>query len=566
MIETLRIERLAVVEEAELEFGPALNVLTGETGAGKSLVLGALALLAGGRASPEAVRSGADQAVVEASFRTAGLAELERELAARGLEAEEGELIVRRSVPRAGRGRARIGGALVPVSVLGELLQGRLEISSQHESQALRRPEAQGRLLDAHGGLLEIRERVEVGVRGLRELDAEIARLRDEAEERARREDFLAFQVKEIDAAAVEPGEHEGLRRERERLRHAERLREDADAAVMRLRGDPAGSDAPAAVDLLVEAARRVEGLARIDDALTPLAERLQAAAAEASDAAGELERLATGLEDDPGRLAQLEERLQQLELLQRKYGASEEEILAFRDGAAHELAQIGGADARLEKLVAERGAALEALTEATRQLSRGRGRAARSLSKAVEDGLGALALTGARFEVALEPAPAEPGLPCSASGAERPEFRFAADGSGEPRPIRRVASGGELSRLFLALKNALRSAGRAMVLVFDEVDAGIGGRAADRVGDALARLASEHQVLCITHLPQVAARADTHFRVVKDTGSGAATARVERLDQAGRVEELARMAGGETVTAATRRHARELLRAGRRA
>ncbi len=560
MIETLRIERLAVVEAAEIEFGPGLNVLTGETGAGKSLVLGALSLLAGERAPRAVVREGADEAVVEAVFRTDALPDLEAELAERGLANEDHELILRRSIARSGRSQARIGGARVPVSTLAELFQGRIEISSQHESQALLRPEVQGRLLDAHGGLLELRREVEAGVRQLRELGREIAELRAQAEERARREDFLAFQVSEIDAAALEPGELERLQAERSRLRHAERLGREAGEAARALGGDPAAADAAGASDLLGEALRRVEGLAELDGELAGLVERLREAQAEVSEAGVDLERYAEAIEADPERLAGLEERLERLEGLRRKYGADEAEILAFREQAAQELASVAGADARLEKLDAERTALVESLERAAGKLGRGRRKAAKRLAEAVEAALVGLAMPDARFEVALEPVTPEEGLPCGASGAEAAELRFSANPGEPPRSLRRVVSGGELSRVFLALKNVLRRASAGTALVFDEVDAGIGGGVADRVGAVLAELSEAHQVLCITHLPQIAARADAHYRIRKGARGGRTATRVERLDARARVDELARMAGGAEVTAATRRHAQALL------
>jgi len=560
VISTLRIRDLAVVADVELELGPGLNVLTGETGAGKSLVLAALALLAGRRASAEAVRQGASEAAVEAVFGTARLPALEAELAARGLACDDHELVVRRSVAASGRSRAQVAGQLAPVSLLAELLGPHIEIASQHDSHALRRPEVHGRLLDAYGGLEARRRAVAEGYADLRRIDEERRRLHAAAAERARRRDLLAFQVGEIDEAKLRPGEAEALAAERARLRHVERLREGAGRAAAALGGDPAVSDAPGAADLAAEAARGVEDLAEIDPELGPLAGRLVAAHAELADAAAELESYAAGVEGDPARLAEVEERLERIEGLRRKYGESVEEILAFRAGAAAELEADEAAGSRERELAAERERRAAALVRDARALSAGRRRAARRLADAVETELRALALPHAGLAVDLPPAPASEGLPCGPAGAEAPELLFRANPGEDPRPLRKVASGGELSRLFLALKNALRRADRGMVLVFDEVDAGVGGGVAERVGHALAELASEHQVLCITHLPQVAARGDVHLQVRKREAGGRAVAEVRQLDPEGRVEEIARMAGGTRITAATRRHARELL------
>jgi DNA repair protein RecN (Recombination protein N) len=560
VIERLQIEQLALVGRLALEFGPGLNVLTGETGAGKSIVLGALALLAGARAQPDAVREGAEQAVVEAVFRAEGRPDLEAALAERGLEAEDGAWIVRRTISRGGRSRAWVGGRLVPVSTLAELLGPRLEISSQHESHGLLRPEAQGLALDAFGELLEARARVEAGVRSLVAQAEELARLREAAEERARREDFLAFQVREIDEARLAPGEDAQLAAEHQRLVHGERLREGAGSAAAWLSGDPAVSDAPSATDLAAQAARAVEALAPLDPELAPLGERLRAAATELGELARELADYAAAVELDDARLANVEERLRQLERLRRKYGSSVEEILAFRGRAATERAALGGSEARMRELEEARAAEHACVASAARALGEARAAAATRLAGAVEAALRPLAMPAARFQVRLAPLPPAPGAPCAASGSEAAEFLFSAN-PGEPLlPLRRVVSGGELSRVFLALQNVLRRAAGRMVLVFDEVDAGIGGAVAGRVGAALAALARHHQILCITHLPQIAARADQHFQVSKQTRGTRTRSEVRALDEGGRIDELARMAGGETVGEATRRHARALL------
>ncbi len=560
LIERLRIRDLALVEELEVELGAGLNVLTGETGAGKSIVLGALSLIAGGRARPDLVRDGADTASVEASFRIEGDPGLEAALEERGLESEDGAVLVRRSVSRNGRGRAFVGGHAVPISTLAELFGERIEVSSQHASQGLLRPDVQGRALDAMGGLLDLRGQVEAGVREILEREEEIRRLREEAEERARREDFLAFQVSEIDEAGVVPGETEALSAELRRLGHAERLRDGAGLAVTLLEGDPAAPDSAGAQELLGRAARSVASLADLDPTLAPLGERAEALRSEAAELAADLERYAGGVELDPGRLAEVEERLERLDRLRRKYGDTAEEILAFRERAAGELAALGGSDERLGKLESERAAEHDRVAALAAKLSKGRAKAGRALAKAVSAGLKELAMAEARLTVELVPVNAPEGAPCGLSGAEAAELLLAAN-PGEPaRPLRQVASGGELSRVFLALKNELRKAGPAMVLVFDEVDAGVGGRVAERVGSQLVDLSSAHQVLCISHLPQIASQGSAHYQVSKSSRGGRTRTSVSRLDAEGRVAEIARMAGGEEVTEATLEHARELL------
>ena len=560
MIERLRISQLALVDELEIEFGRGLNVLTGETGAGKSIVLSALGLLAGARPKSGSVRDGADGAVVEAVFRTERLPALRAALEARGLADESGELIVRRTLAADGRSRAWVGGSLVPIATLAELFEAQLEISSQHGSQALLRGETQGLLLDAFGELLELRALVERGVRELREREAELARLRAEADERARRADYLAFQVREIDEVGVEPAAVAALERDHARLVHAERLREDAGRAAHALTGDPSESDTPAVADLASEAERTLAALAKLDTGLVPLAERLAALRAEAQDVARELDRYAAAIDVDPEQLAALDERIRALEKLRRKYGRSAEEIVLHRERAAGELAALAGSDDRMHKLEAERAAAEQALTREVAKLSAGRLKAAKALAREAQRAARELALPAARFEVSLSPVPGGFG----ASGGEVAEFVFSANAGEALRPLRSVASGGELSRVFLALKNTLRRADAGMVLVFDEVDAGVGGAVAERVGATLGSLASQHQVLCITHLPQIAAHADTHYAVRKREAAGRTVTSVEPLSAAERVDEVARMAGGEKVTDATRKHARALLTSAR--
>ncbi|MFO0687215.1 MAG: DNA repair protein RecN [Myxococcota bacterium] len=603
MIELLRIENLALVESVELEFGTGLNVLTGETGAGKSIVLSALALLAGGKASAEALRSGAAEGAVEAVFRMDGHQDVVRDLEQRGIaldaagaSAGEGrgadgsaagggsaraakapaieaspELIVRRTLQPGGRGRARIGGQLVPIATLAELFGGQLEISSQHGSQALRHAETHMLALDAYAdtggadgtgtGKTSLREIVAREVARVAELDREIEALRTAEAERARRLDFLDYQRRELEQEDLDPASIAALEAEHRRLTHAERLAEDLATVSAALSGS---DDDSVSAERAVSAARRALASAvRVDPDLAGLSERLEALESELQDVAVRAADYLAELEIDPKRLEQVESRIARLEKLRRKYGQSAVEIVGQRDAILREIESLSGADARIRELEQERLRRVATANETSAQLSRAREKAAKKLAKAVEAELGDLAMAGARFTVALEPwSPegASPGLETGASGRERPQFLFSANAGEAPRPIQRVASGGELSRLFLALKNSLRRADRNMVIVFDEVDAGIGGAVAERVGRVLAELATEHQVLCITHLPQIAAFADRHFVVRKEQAAGRTRTRVARVEGEARIDELARMAGGERVTEVTREHARALL------
>ena len=572
MIEVLRIENLALVESVELEFGPGLNVLTGETGAGKSIVLAALALLTGARAAADTLRRGADEGVVEALFRMDGHEDVARALARRGLADEaadnadaeaSAELIVRRTLHANGRSRARVGGQLVPVSTLVELFGGQLEISSQHGSQALRSPEVHAEALDAYANKTSLREIVAREVARVGELGRELESLRAAEEERARRLDFLEYQRQELEEEDLDAEGVASLEVEHRRLTNAERLGEEMASAAAALGGVETGAGGASAEDAVATARRALANAMRMDPSIEPLGERLETLESELRDLSASTADYLSELEIDPARLGSVEEKITRLENLRRKYGQSVEEMFAHRDEVAREIESLTGADDRIRQLEGDRAVAIEAANEASSKLSKVRARAAKKLAKAVEGELGDLSMEGARFVVDLEPIVLDVeggGLQTGAGGRERPEFHFSANAGEAPRPIQKVASGGELSRLFLAIKNSLRRADRNMVIVFDEVDAGIGGAVAERVGRVLAELATEHQVLCITHLPQIAAFADRHFVVRKQARGGRTRTDVARVEGDLRVDELARMAGGENVTDVTREHARSLL------
>jgi DNA repair protein RecN (Recombination protein N) len=393
-----------------------------------------------------------------------------------------------------------------------------------------------------------------------REIAAELAQLGAATRDREQRRDFLVFQVREIDDAKLAPGELESLIALRSRLAHVDRIGREGGAALALLAGDPGQPEAAGAGDQIAEAMRAIRGLAALDPELAPFADRLDGALAELRDLAADLERRLDGLEADPARLAQVEERLHRIESLRRKYGATVEDVLAHRDAAARELAALEGADSRSSELEAEARAGRARLEAAAAELSRGRTRAAAELVRAVVPMLRELAMPEARFDVALPPSPAPEGLPCGPGGAEAPEFLLSANKGERLRPLREVASGGELSRAFLALKQALREQDAGMVLVFDEVDAGVGGEAAERVGRRLADLAERHQVLCITHLPQIAAYAHRHFRVAKQTGARRTGVAITPVTGDARVAEIARMASGDRAGDAAREYARELI------
>jgi len=555
LIATLRVRNLVTIEALELELGPGLTVVTGETGAGKSLLLGAIALLSGQRVGSELVRAGAREAEVEAILSGEALLARARAL---GL-ADEGdqELLVSRSVSREGRGRVSVNGRLATVALLAELVGDALEITSQGEHQRLLRAETQAQLLDAFAELgPAAREVAELHGRWREGALAIQARRRDR-EALARREDQLRFELDQIDRAKPEPGELDALGIELRRLGHADRLAHSAGRALEALDADGG------ARERLGAARATLRSVSELDPALAEPEAALERAKLELDEAVLLLERYAESVEADPQRLAKVEDRLAELRRLQSRYGATVEDILAHRARAAGELAGLSGGEARTAELERELAETADALDEKSRALTRARTAAAAELERAVGAELGALELARARFSVELAPLDAKSadGLepPCGPAGRERAAFLLAANPGESAGKLRDAASGGELARLLLALRNALRDADTGRLLLFDEIDAGLGGQTARRVGERLRALAARNQVICITHLPQIAALGDSHHTVVKDVRKSRTETRISTLSGEARVDEIARMSGGQ-LTDAARAHARELL------
>ncbi len=556
LIETLRVRNLATIEELELELGEGLNVVTGETGAGKSVLFGAIGMLSGKRVSSELVRSGAGEARVEAVLRDPLLLDAARELGF----ADEGEdrLVVARSVSREGRGKVHLNGRLATVTLLAELLGGGLEIVGQGEHQQLLRGEVQAELVDRYGKLGEFVSEVRTHYERWREIGIELQERRARAQELARREDQLLFEIEQIEAVEPTEGEIEILDAELSRLGHVDRLGQASAQAISALESDEGARDS-------IHAARAaLQGVSELDTGLAEGIAALERATLEIDEALAELQRYAAALESDPRRLAQVENRLAELRRLETRFGPSEAAILAYRDAARAELDQIGGGEARNAELEAEQAKLGEALDTAARKLSAARAEVGKELAQKVNRELKALDLKRARFSVALEPVsgktPEGLSAPSGPSGRERPGFELAANTGEEAKRLRDAASGGELSRLLLALRNVLRDTDDGRVLLFDEIDAGVGGSTAHRVGERLRSLSKRHQILSITHLPQVAALGETHYTVTKRVRGGRTQTSVAALSADQRVDEIARMASGGKLTAVAREHARELL------
>jgi DNA repair protein RecN (Recombination protein N) len=556
VIQTLRVQNLAVIEELELDLGAGLNVLTGETGAGKSVLLSAVELLCGRRVTGDAIRSGCDEARVEA------LVTGERPLVrarSRGLASDEDEeLLIVRTLVREGRGRVFVNGTPATVRLLGELMGDEIEITSQGEHQRLLRPEVQAELLDAFADLGDLVARVEEHYERWRALAVELETRRADSEERARREDQLRFELEQIERVDPEPGELERLERAHQRLAHVERLAERTQQALAQLDGEGAARERLAAAEAELRHARE------LDPELAEPAESLTRATVELDDAARALERYRAELESDPGELDRTDSRLAELGRLQSRYGSSVEAILAYRDQAREELDALGGGEERRAALEQEQAVVGEELGAAARALTQARLEAARALQQALEPELAALALGRAEFRVTFAALPGKTpegwAAPSGPRGLERADFELSANPGEKARSLREAASGGELARLLLALRNALRDADAGGLLLFDEIDAGVGGGTAGRVGERLRRLARSHQILCITHLAPIAALAADHYRLEKRVRGGRTRTLARRVDGDARVDEIARMSGAGRVTEVARAHARELL------
>jgi DNA repair protein RecN (Recombination protein N) len=532
----LRVRDLGVIEDLTLHFAEGMTALSGETGAGKTLVVEALQLVLGGRATAGLVRAGATEATVEARFLLPGVDDGD----------DDGvEVVLARAVPSSGRSRAWLDGRMVPVTALAETGRELVDIHGQHEHQSLLAPAAQRRALDGFAG-------ADLGPRRaarqlLEGIEARLASLGGDAHQRAREADMLRHQCAEITAAHLaDPGEEDQLEAEEDRLADLAAHRVAAAAALAELEG---GSADAAALDSLGQAITALGGR----PAFAAWSDRLRAAHTELGDVASDLRGVVETWEDDPARLAEVQERRRLLGELKRKYGSTLTEVLAFGESAAARLAELDGAAAAAEVLEAERATAAEALAAAEEELGRVRRAAAPALAQAVEGHLAALAMGGARFEVEVDADGAGDGV----------QFGLGAN-PGEPvQPLARVASGGELARTMLALQ--LVTTGGPATMVFDEVDAGVGGSAALALAGSLREVSARHQVLVVTHLAQVAAFADQQVSVEKTLRDGRTVTAAAQLDEGDRVVELSRMLSGSPDSATARAHAEELMSAARR-
>ncbi|HJR65046.1 MAG TPA: DNA repair protein RecN [Gemmatimonadaceae bacterium] len=550
MLTELRIRNFAIIESLTLPLAPGFNVLTGETGAGKSIIVGALGLLLGERASAELIRTGADKAIVEGVFDVADKADIERMLDERGIELEEGRVVLRREVAVAGRTRAWINDTTTTAAALAEIGRGLVNLHGQHEAQTLLDEESQRRILDAFGGATEQASKVVASHRALADITREIETLASRRADAERRADYLRHVVKEIDEARLREGEEITLEEEARRLENAEELRSSAANMVSALEGTD-----EAVLHALANVQRSLAHVQKLDPTASRLQELLDSGFYALEELSRQLSEYAESIDLDPARLLEVQRRRDLLFRLTKKYGPTMADVLRVAREAREELSLVDGAGFDLKSLEGRREEARLRLAEDAKRLSALRTAASERLSRAVDQVLPGLGMPEGHFTVNLRPRE-----PIQATGAEDVEYRVTLNVGHDARPLAKVASGGELSRIMLALKTILARLDRVPTLVFDEVDAGIGGRVGLQVGDTLRGVAQHHQVFAITHLPQIAARAHHHIVVTKGAREGVTAADVSVADADARVSEIARMLGGDAESEISRAHARELL------
>ncbi|MBI3090548.1 MAG: DNA repair protein RecN [Candidatus Tectomicrobia bacterium] len=585
MLKTLQVRNFAIIDELTIDFRPGLNVITGETGAGKSIIFAALSVLLGGRFSSEMLRSGAEQCTVEALFDLSGLPQVRRSLAVGLLEGGGSAAWVGEEIPEeilltrtlaAGKGRASVNGMLATVGMLKEIGERLVNFHGQHQHQRLLEVRQHRCVLDASCGLTTRARDFAARYAAYEELLREWRRLRDAERQRLQRRDLLGFQIAEIEAAAIDVAEIETLTQERRVLQHAAQLTAESYGLVVDL-FEAEDSILPR----LGSVARRLGRLVELDGRLAARRDELEAARLQLEEVARELQGYAAHLEQDPARLAEVEERIELLRGLQRKYGGSLGEVLAYLAASKAELDQLHHAEERLAELAGEAERRRAELVEEALDLARARRQGAARLGAAMEAELRDLRMQGARFLICFHPAPESAAAAGDAQapegatwvrlnevpyrltehGIDDVEFYFAPNPGEEAKPLARIASGGELARLMLAVKRLIAAVDEIPCLIFDEVDAGIGGETAVVVGEKLKEVTARHQVLCITHLPQIAALADAHYCITKEVRRNRTRITIRELTGEERVEEIARLAGGASLTDATRTYARELLR-----
>lgn len=555
MLEHLHIKNVALIRESEISFGEGLNILTGETGAGKSMVIDSLQFALGGRAGKDFLRRGEKQASVEALFAVDTKA-LREKLEENGIEPEEdGSVLITRTLSETGKSVCRVNGSTVTVGMLKEIAEDLIDIYGQHEHQSLLNPSKHIRLLDRFcgAGFGDAMEEYKRSWHALKELEKQLDALMGDESQREQRMDILSFQKEELEAGELRLGEEEELLEQKKRLGSMEKL--------MRLTGESiallydGNRDMPSACDQLGDALAKLQEAAEYDNSLQSFVDALADAYAAVEDTARELKREADRQEADPETLEEIEERLQLIYKLKRKYGGSVEAALAFYDKVVEELDFLSNSSEKVAELMAEKEKELKKLTQAADTLTARRKATAEQVAEQIEAALQDMEMKNARFHIQIDEK-----ADWGADGKDKVEFLISANAGESLKPLAKIASGGEMSRVMLALKTVLVDADEIGTFIFDEIDTGVSGRTARKVGEKMRFLGGKRQILCITHLPQIAAMADSHFLIEKESNGEETTTKVTPLEGEGSVLEVARLMGGSDVTETTLAAARELI------
>jgi DNA repair protein RecN (Recombination protein N) len=566
MLKFLVISQFALIDHLEIEFDKGLNLLTGETGSGKSIIVDALGLLLGEKGFAELIRTGADKATVSGFFELQEEERVRKRFEGSGLEFNPGELIVKRELAQGGKSRALVNGQMVPVGFLKEIARFLVDIHGQNDEQALLNNESQLQFLDAYANMEGLQSRVGDLYGQFQQISQQLRSLKTNDQQRLRSIDLLTFQISEIEKARLKSeDEDEALVLEHKLLANADKLHQLSTQAYLELYEAEAS-----AISAVKHASRVVEELKRVDPRCEGLLEQLQTARITIEDVALSLREYSSSIEINPSRLEWVENRMAEIERLKRKYGGSVKEIFSFYRDKKRELESLQQADESTAALEKGRVEIKQTYRKHALDLSEGRKAAAKLLEKSVEKELSQLAMERTRFRVSFierdtsdKGEGGEENIIGTGKGIDEIEFLISPNPGEDLKPLVKIASGGEISRIMLALKTVKAIDSRSKTLVFDEVDAGIGGQTADVVAQKLKRLSKRNQIICVTHLPQIASYADNHYSIQKRVEKGRTVTQVARLDKQDRVQEIARMMSGERITESVLRHAAELLRAG---
>jgi DNA repair protein RecN (Recombination protein N) len=553
MLLELRIKHFAIIDQLSLSFSKGLNILTGETGAGKSIILSAVHLLLGDKSTEEWIRSPEEEASVEAQFDISGNREVKQKIESKAFHLQDAEeedsLLIRRVISRSSRGKVFINGNLATLGVLSEVGEGLLSIYGQHEHQTLQRVETHIDILDEFGGLIGVREEFQKQYQEFVSLSEEAERIRAEKERRAKERELMVFQSREIGASGIQIGEEESLKEERAILTHAKKLMDFAHATE-----ETIYSEEGSAIERIQRILNQGREMAAIDPLLSQPLKALESILIQLEETALIIRDYSKRVEINPMRLDEIEDRLEEIDRLKRKYGSTIGEVLSFKHRIDEALKSFSSEEERLSQLGSRLEPLRQKVSELGERLSEERKKAALELKKSIERELKSLGMKKTIFEIRID------SLPLSPNGVDRIEFLISPNVGEEVKPLAKIASGGELSRIMLAMKRILAKVGGKQVLIFDEVDSGIGGAMAEVVGKKLRELSRHHQVICVTHLPQIACFADQHHSVRKEIKAGRTITSVDRLNEEAIADEIARMLGGVKITEKTRAHAKEMI------